>query len=694
MKRRRTWWIVGVIALAAVVGGGLWLRSRTKKEAPKFEGEIIAVERASVRRTVSADGTLRALTTVEVKSYAGGNVEVLAVDVGDRVQKGDLIAEIDPTDSQTTHTQAQADLTVAVANLTQARANLAVQNTLTSADIALARASHAGADDDLVKLLDATQPQTRSTATATLDQAAAALEVAVKELERLRVADQPQELASAQAELDSAVAALEASQKDLERLQGATQPQAVASARASVDKGEASVESARKNLERLRQAGHPQASAQTQSNLAKARTDLDVAWKELERSRGLRAEGLVSQSELEAAVSTYESRKAEFDYAEEVASTIGSDQAGEIRSAEMTLAQAEADLASARERWATIDQEQSTEARAAEAKVTQARATLDAARSRWATIGDQHTAALRVAEAKVRQAQADLEAAQQRWNTLDKEQSAERQSAESRVQEAQASLDKAEAGKVDRQLREADVQSARAQVEKAQAAVMNAATMLGYTTIVAPRDGIILQRYVEEGTIVTSGRSSVTEGTSLVQLGDLSQVFVDVQVDESDLGSIFVDQAVDIHIEAFEDETFEGVVTRVDPQAVTETNVTTVLIEVEVQEPDARLLPGLTSSCDFLVEEAQDALSVPRRAVTETEDGATVTVMENGVGTPTPVTIGVQGDERTEILDGVAEGAQVLLPRLGSATGPATAENRGREMGRRMGGGGFATKSG
>jgi len=231
-------------------------------------------------------------------------------------------------------------------------------------------------------------------------------------------------------------------------------------------------------------------------------------------------------------------------------------------------------------------------------------------------------------------------------------------------------------------------------VEKAQAAVMNAATMLGYTTIVAPRDGVILQKYVEEGTIVTSGRSSVTEGTSLVQLGDLSQVFVDVQVDESDLGSIFVDQPVDISIEAFEDEAFEGVVTRIDPQAVTETNVTTVLIEVEVKNPDPRLLPGLTTSCDFLVEEAVDVLSLPRRAVTVTDEGATVSVMENGVAKPTPVTVGIQGDERTEILDGVAEGTQVLLPRLGSAAGPPSGENRGREMGRRMGGGGFATKSG
>ena len=109
------------LVLVVVVGFGLWSRSRRRHGSDSHERQTVTVERGRVALTVSADGILQPLTTVAVKSYAGGRVDVLAVEVGDAVEDGDLIGKIDPTDSLTAYNQSVADLTATQARLRQAR---------------------------------------------------------------------------------------------------------------------------------------------------------------------------------------------------------------------------------------------------------------------------------------------------------------------------------------------------------------------------------------------------------------------------------------------------------------------------------------------------------------------------------------------------------------------------------------------
>ncbi len=690
MKRRVIWIVALVVVLAGTFLTVRAVRARSDAGKPKLDGEPVAAERGVVRKSVSADGTLRALTTVDVKSYAGGKVEVLAVELGDRVKAGDLVAVIDPTDSRTTHQQAVADLTVAKANLSKALANMRVQRTLTDADIASAVAGQTSAVTQLAQLQEATQPRTRAEAKAAVEEATASLDAALKDLDRIRDASQPQSRTEAQSSLERYTAAVRTAQKELESLKGASQPQTVVEMKVAVDRARAARDAAKESLARLEQAGHPQARVEAQGNLARTRSQLEVAAKELERMTSLREKGFVSKSELEAAQSSLEAAQAEYNNAEEATATIGADQASQIRAAQLTVAQYEADLQAAEERWRQLAPQQSAELEAAQAKLTQARADLAAAEKKWTTIDNQQSLELRVAEAKVVQAQASLSSAQERWRILDREQQTETEAQESRVAEAQAALLKAKANAVENELRKAEADSARASVVKAQAQVQNAAIMLGYTTIVAPRDGVILTKSVEEGTIITSGRSSVTSGTTLVQLGDLSRIFADVQVDEANLGDIQEGQRVETRVEAYSEESVEGKVTKVAPLATTTSNVTTVLVEVEIQHPDERFLPGLTVSCDFVVAQVEDALFVPRRAVANVANGeGTVKVMQpDGTATETPVKVGLQGDDSTEILEGLTEGTSVLLPRLGAGI-QAASDSHGKEMGRRMGGGGF-----
>jgi HlyD family secretion protein len=473
MKRMAVWLCLLVLA---GIGIGSWARGRGGEARGERPSETARVERGRVEVTVSADGILKPLTTVVVKSYAGGRIDQLAVDVGDRVKPGDLIAKIDPTDSLTTYDQARADLSAAEAKLLQSQDQAAAQPTLTRTAIAQAEASHNSA------------------------------------------------------------------RKDLQRLQQATQLQTRATARAARDKAEA---------------------------------NLRVATQELARTQSLREQGFVAQAEVDTALNKQE------------------------------LAQAE--LASAQERWDTLDRELA----------------------------------------------ADLEATQ------------------AKVAQAKAALDSAKANAVQDRLKRAEVVSAQASVERAQAQVVNAKTMLDYTTVQAPRAGVILTKYVEQGTIITSGRSSISEGTDIVELGDLSKMFVEVSVDESEVGKVKVDQPVTITAEAFPDTAFRGTVTRIDPQASTQQSITTVMVTVLVENAGERLKPGMTASCDFLVERADDTLYLPSRAIQETGGSYVVTLLENGRQVEAPVEIGLVGDERTEILEGVSEGAEVVLPGLldGSSAG-------------------------
>ena len=470
---RRAIIAIGVL-LALGIGVTLWMKARAAREAKPSELQFARVERGTVALTVSGDGTLKPLTTVVVKSYAGGRVDVLAVDVGDRVEAGDLIAKIDPTDTLTTYDQARADLNAAEAKLRQSQDQAKAQPTLTRAAIAQAEASY-----------------------------------------------------------NSAV-------KDLERLQRATQPQTSAQARATLDK---------------------------------AKANLEIADKELIRIQGLKAQGFVPQSEVDTAVNKRDLAKAE--------------------------------LASAQERWNTLREELTAEVEAAEAKVAQAKAALDSAR----------------------------------------------------------------ANAVQDRLKEADVASAQAQVARAQASLVNAKTMLDYTTIRAPRAGVILTKLVEQGTIITSGLSAITQGTDIVELGDLTKMFVEVSLDEADVGQVQVGQSVEIRVEAFPEEVSRGEVTRIDPQASTEQNITTVLVTVVIENPDARLKPGMTASCDFLVEEAKDTLYLPSRAVREVEGSRIATVRRGKELVDVPVETGIVGNDRTEILEGLSEGAEVVLPGLVGASG-------------------------
>jgi len=217
----------------------------------------------------------------------------------------------------------------------------------------------------------------------------------------------------------------------------------------------------------------------------------------------------------------------------------------------------------------------------------------------------------------------------------------------------------------------------------------NAAKQLAYTTILAPCDGVVIQKYVEEGTIITSGRSAITQGTNIVTLGDVSAMYVLAEVDESEIAKVRPGQPVRVKVESLPEKSIPGVVEKVFPQGVEEQNVVSFQVKVRITKLEPALRPGMTAEVEIVLKEAKNVLYVPNEAIQENDQGPLVKVQEAQGIVERPVKIGVEGLENTEIVRGLQEGEEVVIesvrgPSEGRMPGGPGERDRTRQMGSMM----------
>ena len=303
-----------------------------------------------------------------------------------------------------------------------------------------------------------------------------------------------------------------------------------------------------------------------------------------------------------------------------------------------------------------------------------------------------------------------LKQAQQRLSTLTTQQTAERRTAETRLREAEATLAQAKALaerdalkrlELDRELavlRDAELrvklarngmaqipirqeQALQSQADAAasRSQLKEAMNRLSETTIRAPMDGVITQRYIESGELVTSATAGVTGGTPLVQIADLSRMKIRLQLNEVDTARILPGLPVEVRLDAVQNALFRGVIRKVAPASlpVDQTGgVVKFLIEVVIDNPDKRMKPGMSAKCRILVDERKNTLVLPLEAVTlkGAGKGEVLLVTRPAQGkTPAQVTkktvkTGLRNDTEVEILSGLSAGQTVQRPKY---TGPA-----------------------
>lgn len=157
-----------------------------------------------------------------------------------------------------------------------------------------------------------------------------------------------------------------------------------------------------------------------------------------------------------------------------------------------------------------------------------------------------------------------------------------------------------------------DLEVARASVKSAQVALEKAQQNLAYATVYAPISGTVIERNVDVGQTVAS---SLSTPQLFLIADDLAKMQILASVDESDIGRIEEGQVGRFTVQAYPDDTFEGMVRQVRLQSSMEENVVNYTVVVDVDNPDGTLLPGMTATVDFLVETVSDVLKVPNAAL-------------------------------------------------------------------------------
>ncbi len=605
-------WLAGVIIIAIVAGGWFWLRRGRASENDEEQIATVEAWRGDLRVSVAATGVLEPLTTVELRSRSGGEIERMYVDAGDYVQRGDLIAQLDPTDLQAQVDQAAAQVQAAEARVKQSRYSADAQSEQTYSSVEEARAS-------------------LSTARARLGQAEAQLEQTITTTE--------DSIEQAQARLKSAEAQLAQA-----RAQEEAQPDLTDS---DIRQAEASLERAKQDLAVLESGNRPQEIAQARARVGEAEAVLENAQAELERSERLFERGFVSEQELDS------SRRA-------------------VRTSE-------AQLASAREALSLTEAgPRPEEVERARAAVRQAEASLQSARAQSMQV-DVRSRAREVAESSVSEARAALRSAEAQRRQIDVRRG-DVEAAERAVDQAGAGLKRAESGELTTRAQEQSVTASRAELQRARSSLDDVRYSFVHTTIVAPRDGVVLEKHVEEGTVVPAGTAAVAQGTAIVTIADITEMYVMADVDEVDISRVKIGQSADINVETLPGVKITGEVEKIFPQGREEGNVVYFQARVRVIDQHEDLRPGMTVDVDILTAEALDVLLVPDAAIDRSGDTPVVEVLPPGAEEPVvrEVETGVTNWEETEIVSGLEENEMVVLP---TGFGPVRPDGRDGERG-------------
>lgn len=215
------------------------------------------------------------------------------------------------------------------------------------------------------------------------------------------------------------------------------------------------------------------------------------------------------------------------------------------------------------------------------------------------------------------------------------------------------------------ELRKQDVILNKTEVTRAQIDMDNVNQRLTETKIYAPMNGVITSRPVQIGQIIASGISNVGGGTTLMTLSDISRLFIDANVDESDIGKIRENQKAVITADAFPGQRFTGEVVRVAAKGVTNSNVVTFEVKIEIGPSGLNILkPEMTANVEIQAEKREDVLVLPNETIQYGKTGYYVLLAndDSSSGVRTEIKPGITDGLNTEIISGLSEGDEVVIP--------------------------------
>jgi len=259
---------------------------------------------------------------------------------------------------------------------------------------------------------------------------------------------------------------------------------------------------------------------------------------------------------------------------------------------------------------------------------------------------------------------------------------------------------------VDLRTRQQDIETNEARIRQEQAGLSTTRYNLNQIIITAPMDGLVTRRSIEEGETAVLGTMN-NAGSVLLTIADMSVIEAEVEVDETEIPTVALNQEAKVTIDAVPDKTFRGRVTEIGNSPIQTSTQNTgqrqattfkVVITLEEQVPDIR--PGFTCTAEITTAKRKDVVSVPIQALTvremlynekgemvretptrrrrganletpvsasnEPPPGHTrketegVFAIRDGKAIYLPVKVGIAGEQYFEVLDGLKAGDQVI----------------------------------
>jgi HlyD family secretion protein len=216
--------------------------------------------------------------------------------------------------------------------------------------------------------------------------------------------------------------------------------------------------------------------------------------------------------------------------------------------------------------------------------------------------------------------------------------------------------------------RSEEIAQAAAQVKEAQGQLQTAEVQLRDTGIRAPFTGIITQKYAEPGAFVTptTSASSVSSATSTAIVAIARDLEALADVPEVDIAQVHPNQLVKIIADAYPDQTFEGRVKLIAPEAIKEQNVTSFQVRIALESGQEKLKSGMNVDLRFVGSQLKNALVVPTAAIV-TKEGQTGLLVPDADNQPQfrAVILGSSLGTQTQVLKGVSLGERIFtdLPK-------------------------------
>ena len=183
---------------------------------------------------------------------------------------------------------------------------------------------------------------------------------------------------------------------------------------------------------------------------------------------------------------------------------------------------------------------------------------------------------------------------------------------------------------------------------------------LDKTIITAPFDGIVAAVYIREGQQL----SAMTYANPAISLIDPSEIKMNGVIDEIDVPRVKLGQEAIVILDALPDKEVKGRITFISPESTTEVGVVFYKTTITLENPDEELKDGMSATAEIIIEQHDDVLLIPNRAIQGSWENPFVEVVTDEQIEKRQISIGLSDGIYAEVLSGLEEGEEVILPQV------------------------------